>query len=365
MSNRDIDWLAAQQPRRTELDPGARERALQALGRHSSRTNRRRFALGRPRSRMFGLAAATGVAAVAVALIAAVVGLPTVGSSDATVAVPLGQGVHQQGIVGSPLVRIGGAPAPRAAVHHHGAASSPLARLAAYVSASPAPAGDATLVARTTTGGGSSVTVYDLYSDNGQYFFSATESGLSGEVAAHDDRADGLFGREVAAARLAATGDVKTAAQQMADAPNPTHHISPTQTASSRDIAAKEKATGTPQEGSLYDNWVWENSQDALIAGSGDPQVRAGVLRILATLPGVTVADGTSGTQPTLVLTAGGDELGYGYSEQLTIDADTGVPLRFVGGSSGGPSGTVQYQVSRVTLADPLAKLPSGSSTSD
>jgi hypothetical protein len=89
------------------------------------------------------------------------------------------------------------------------------------------------------------------------------------------------------------------------------------------------------------------------------------VLRILATLPDVTVTSGTSGNQQTLVLTAGSAELGYGYTEQLTIDADSGVPLRFIGGSTGAPSGTVDYQVSRVTLANPLEKLPSGTSTSD
>jgi hypothetical protein len=116
----------------------------------------------------------------------------------------------------------------------------------------------------------------------------------------------------------------------------------------------REAATGIPQEGNLYDNWVWENAQDALIAGSGDPQVRAGVLRILATVPGVTVTDGASGTRPTLVLTAGSREVGYGYTEQLTIDADTGVPLQFIGRPTGGTPATVEYQVSRVALANPL-----------
>ena len=89
------------------------------------------------------------------------------------------------------------------------------------------------------------------------------------------------------------------------------------------------------------------------------------MLRILATLPGVTVTNGTSGNQPTLVLTAGSSELGYGCTEQLTINADTGVPIQFVGGASGGPTATVDYQVSRVTLANPLADLPAGPASSD
>jgi hypothetical protein len=370
MSNHDLDWLAAQQPQRMEIDHGARERALLALVEHSSRTGERGFRLGSQlRTRMFGFAAATGAAAIAAVLV-----LSTAGSSGgAASAGRLSQRARGPQVAvrhhgSSPLVRIGqSAGGPQVAVHHDGTANSPLVRLAAYVSASPTPAGDATLVARTTTsGGGSSVTVYDLYADDGQYFFSPTESALAGQVSAHHNLADGSFAHEIAAAKLAATGDVQTGAQDMADAPDPGHVISPTETAAAgRTRAAKQAATGMPQEGNLYDNWVWENSQDALIAGSGDPQVRAGVLRILATLPGVTVTNGTSGGQPTLVLTAGSSELGYGYTEQLTIGADSGVPLEFIGGSTGGPSGTVDYQVSRVTLANPIAELPSGAASSD
>jgi acyl-coenzyme A thioesterase PaaI-like protein len=231
--------------------------------------------------------------------------------------------------------------------------ASPLVRLADYVSGSATPPGDAALVARTTTSGGKSVTVYDLYADNGQYFFSQTESGLAGQVTAQNNLGGGLFAREVAAAKLSATGDVQTAAQDMADAADPSNVISPTQTASSAAIAAKQAATGQVQSGNRFDNWVWEDSQDAIIAGSGDPQVRAGVLRILATLPDVTVTDSTSGGQPTLVLAAGTPELGYGYTEQLTINATTGIPVSFAGGAPGQtPEASVTYQVSRVTLSD-------------
>jgi hypothetical protein len=239
---------------------------------------------------------------------------------------------------------------PAVSVH----VASPLVRLADYVNSSPAPAGNAALVARTTTSSnGSSVTVYDLYADDGQYFFSQTEGGLAGQVNADNNLAAGLFAREVAAAKQAATGSVQIAAQNMADAANPSHVISPTQNVNSAAIGAKEAATGRLQAGSLYDNWVWEDSQDAIIAGAGEPQVRAGVLRILATLPDVTVKSGTSGGQPTLVLTAGPAELGDGYVEQLTINASTGIPMFFTGGEPGQtPAATVRYQVSRVTLSD-------------
>lgn len=234
--------------------------------------------------------------------------------------------------------------------------ASPLVRLANDVISSPASTGNATLVARTTAGAGQdgqSVTVYDLYADNGQYFFSPTESGLPGQVSTDHNLAGGLFAREIAAAKLAATGDVQAAAQDMADAPDPSQTISPTQPVDGAAAAAKQAATGQPQVGNVFDNWVWENSQDALIAGSGDPQVRAGVLRILATLPDVTVTPGTSEGQSTLVLAAGSSEMGYNSTEQLTINATTGVPMLSSQGTPGqAPVVTVSYQVSRVTTSD-------------
>jgi hypothetical protein len=351
MSNDDLDWLAAQQPKRIGIDGGARERALLALvQRTSARPGERGFGLpSLVRTRLFSFAAATGAAAIAAALIAAVLVLPSAedGGGGAAATARLGQNAR----------------GPQAAVHHHSTARSPLVRLADYVSASPAPVGDATLVTRTTTlSSGKTVTVYDLYADDGRYFFSPTESGLPGQVSADNNQADGLFAREIAAAKLAANGDVQTAAQDMADAPDPSHVISPTHTASPGDIGAKRAAQGIPPDGSYYNDYVWENSQDALIAGSGDPQVRAGVLEILATLPGVTVTNGTSDGQPTLVLRSGSPELGLGYTEQLTINADTGVPIQFIGGQTGGPPATiVDYQVSRVTLAN----LPSGTASSE
>jgi hypothetical protein len=37
--------------------------------------------------------------------------------------------------------------------------------------------------------------------------------------------------------------------------------------------------------GMQIDNYVWEGSEDALVAGSGNPQVRAGVLRLVSARP--------------------------------------------------------------------------------
>lgn len=231
--------------------------------------------------------------------------------------------------------------------------ASPLVRLAANVITSAPPVGDATLVARTTAG----VTVYDLYTDSGQYFFSPTESGLSSQVSTNNDQADGLYVREIAAAKLATSGNVETAAQDMDNAANdPNQSVGSPPPAISARIAADKAAAANLQSANLFDSWVWEDSLGAMIAGSGDPQVRAGVLQILATLPDVTVSSSTSGGQTTDVLTAGAAEEGPGYSEQLTINATTGIPVSFVGGVPGEtPLTTVNYQVSRVTTSDVVA----------
>ncbi|HEX6525716.1 MAG TPA: hypothetical protein VF070_37740, partial [Streptosporangiaceae bacterium] len=100
-----------------------------------------------------------------------------------------------------------------------------------------------------------------------------------------------------------------------------------------------------------------------LVAGSGNPQVRAGVLRLVSALPGVSVTHGTVDSQPTLTLAAGADELGGNggggeqtYQEAITINAQTGIPLKMVGGPHGGPADTtVTWKVTRVNLADVAA----------
>jgi hypothetical protein len=238
------------------------------------------------------------------------------------------------------------------------AQQQPLVKLAAYLAARPAPAGDATLVERETGAPGhSSVNVWDLYADNGEYFFSRTEAGLPAQVQENNNQGDGIFEREVAAATHAATGDLDAAALKMAWASNTT----PVPAWLSAQL--KNMSEG----GLQIDNYVWEGCEDALIAGSGNPQVRAGVLRLVSALPGITVTHSTVDGQPTLTLTAGAAELGNtvsgidsgdpkaatgpAYQEAITINADTGIPLKIVGGAAGQVTVNVSYVVTRVSLA--------------
>jgi hypothetical protein len=347
MTDHDLDWVAAQRPDRRPTDATAHDRALLALLRHASsqpaprRGRHGRWRMGGRAPRPLTLAT-TGVAAIVAALLAFAAG-------------------GKQGT----------APALGIQTHTDGPA---LVRLAGNISASATPPGNATLVQRTTTlsaqaaGGPETVTVYDLYGDNGTSYFSLSESGMSAQVAAGNNQAGGLFAREIAAAQAAATGNVAQAALALANAPdtNGQPQITPTTGTSAADLASakfKDKLTGFPYDpnATIYDNRVWENAQDALIAGAGNPEVRAGVLKILATLPGVTVTDGTSAGQPTLVLTGGSDEVGPDYQEQLTINAQTGTPISFVGGPPNGtPATQVSYKVARVTLSQVAAgTLPS------
>lgn len=283
-----------------------------------------------------------GAGVVAVAAVAAVGVASAVPSAPA--GTPKASGAHpaSTGATASPAGSTGAQP--------------PLVKLAADVAAEPQPAGDATLVEReTATPGKASINVWDLYTDDGRYFFSRTEAGLPAQVKENNNQGEGQFGREVAAAAYAVTGDLDTAALKMA-----WPYATPVPAWLSAQV--KNMSAG----GTQIDNYVWENCEDALVAGSGNPQVRAGVLRLVSALPGITVTHGTVDGQPALTLTAGAPELGLvgtdkadpkaetgpAYQEAITINAGTGIPLKFAGGPADKVAVTVTYAVTRVNLAD-------------
>jgi hypothetical protein len=134
-------------------------------------------------------------------------------------------------------------------------------------------------------------------------------------------------------------------------------NVDPKALRSSAEATAQAKlkaveSVATPQTPEQHENGeIWSNSLDALIAGSGNPEVRAGVLRLLSTIPTVTVEHTVTDGRPTLQLTS--RVFPDGYQEQLVIDAETGSPIRLIGGDIGQPPAVVVgYSVSRVTLAD-------------
>jgi hypothetical protein len=260
--------------------------------------------------------------------------------------------------------------APAGAVPPGPAVPSKLISLAALIKASGgALPGNASLVIRTQTIGSRTPEVtYNLYTDRGDLYVTDTRQALPAAIAHHGNLADGSGPREVAAARDAVTGDLTAARKQMVDAttnpfglglsPAAQKAVWDKAVAANREIY-KEKGIPLPKRPAgqarqdEINNYLWNNSVDALTEGAGNPQVRAGVLRLLSTIPAVTVANSVTGGQPTLILTAGSALFGGGSPQVLTIDAKTGMPLRSVMAARGNElSSVTTYQVSRVTLAD-------------
>jgi hypothetical protein len=108
---------------------------------------------------------------------------------------------------------------------------------------------------------------------------------------------DGLCTREIAAAEYAAHGNLATARERMADAPDPANAgKSPAAQMSPELLKVKAEPLGVKAgaravagrrlDKAYTDSWVWSDATDALEAGAGNPQVRAGVLRLLSTVSG-------------------------------------------------------------------------------
>jgi hypothetical protein len=262
------------------------------------------------------------------------------------------------------------------ASHQAPTAKSPLVSLAAFVMASSGSLpGDASLIIQhQPTPYGPVEITYNLYSDSGAYYATGARGegaryaaqarrALTTAVNHHENLAYG-GAREVAAARFAATGDLAAARKRMTNAiANNDYYLPLAQRKVIWAKGAKQRAEIEKMKGVKIpfkmpvgqtlqediNNTIWNNSFDALSQGAGSPQVRAGVLRLLATVPEVTVAKSTTGGQPTLTLTAAFFNDG---TEVLTINAKTGMPVRYDSRLKGIKPVLTTFQVSRVTMAD-------------
>jgi hypothetical protein len=259
------------------------------------------------------------------------------------------------------------------------ATDSKLMSLAAFIRANSGPLpGNASLIISTQTIGGRQMEVlYNLYTDSGAYYVADTKQGLKAAVEQHDDIAYGTDARQVAAARDAATGDLAAARVRMANVtPNDLGlGLSPAARKKIWDAARvqadqilKEKGANftvpvNPPTGkalqSDVDNLVWMDSVDALTEGGGSPLVRAGVLRLLSTISGLTVVNSTTDGRSTLTLTAGPEVFGGTGKNVVVINAKTGMPISSGTGDlppsvhgQPTPSSMTTFQVSRVTVAD-------------
>jgi hypothetical protein len=272
------------------------------------------------------------------------------------------------------------APAPS----HHAAAGTPsssvkpaggnpiLTQLAANISVQQVKLpGNATLEIRNQSPTSSRVgdNGVDLYTDNGTYYPAPSLSGLPQVIAQGQDEGQGAFKRAIAAALLAVNGNVAAARAKMAVAnliPGAPSTSTSAKQAEIEKLKAVDKAQHikytppkplTPaQKKEQTDNFIWMNSIDALTAAPGNAQVRAGVLRIMATMPNVTVAQTTTAGQATLTVADSWPELSDGkLVESLVINARTGFPVALFNRDPGQPLNVTYYHTSRVTLADVAA----------
>jgi hypothetical protein len=206
----------------------------------------------------------------------------------------------------------------------------------------------------------------DLYTDNGTYYWANTESLLPQVVAQGQDVSGGQFKRDVAAALYAVNGNIDTARARMAIAnldPGVNPNTAPLDQSVIAKLKAVDKAQGIPytppkpltpaQKQEQTDNFIWMNSIDALTAVPGNPQVRAGVLRIMATMPNVKVTRSFTAGQPTLTLADSWPLLAdSGLVESVVINASTGFPIALFNTDPGQPLNATYYHDFRVTLAD-------------
>ena len=326
MTDHDLRWLSETQPATAPPGAVATSRARSALMAHaatpaptvtSSPEGTRRARPARRWQRPARVLALAGAAAVAVAAVGV---LPFLGGAE------------------------GGLAPGRAE-------AAPLVRLAERVKAEPAPVGDATLVSRVQAyPDGRSMGGFDLYTDAGDYYYGATMADVRG-AAARDESQGAFTAREVAAAADAADAtDLEAARRRMLAATGipigPSDAAAPAVAAAataatleakgmSAEAARAKAAGGHPaSRAEREDNTIWGGTMDALIAGSGRSAVRAGVLRLMATIPTVDVSEeaAASGGADLMIRNWGFSD---GYAETLIVDGDTGIPLKMVGGGPG------------------------------
>ena len=233
-----------------------------------------------------------------------------------------------------------------AASHPPTAGNQQLAQLASYIEVHQSSLyGNATLEilnqSRTSAApGGNGVSVL---TDSGDYYWALSMSGLPQAIAGHDDASGGMFKREVAAALFAVHGNIAAARARMAAAA-----FAPGITPRKISVPGGPRLTAQQQA----DNEIWSNSLDALNAGAANPQVRAGVLRLLATLPQVFVTHTVTGGQSSLTLDEAFAAPAGRTQDILVINAGTGLPIvTMTRQPQGQITGVAYYHASRVTLA--------------
>ncbi|HTU94889.1 MAG TPA: hypothetical protein VMF14_03545 [Solirubrobacteraceae bacterium] len=353
--NTDFDeatWVAERLPDVDHPDGLATDRARLALLEHISAAPPVRP--GRRRRWGWRLVAAGGIGAAAVAGVVAVGNGPAKPARTASTPTPT--------VAVAPQTHV---------VHGHPV----LLRLASDVTQAPAPPGNATLVVRHHTfPDASSFWGYDLYEDDGAYYYGATLDELHQSLADPSSADKELGGILTAAAGSANLTPAEAATNIYRAAPAPSGPpASPTMlrkqltallatkpspaearalrrkfgAAISHARASATTASQGPSQATV-DNYLWGNCMDALEGGAGRADIRAGAMLALSTLPDVHLRQTTFDGHAVVQIT--NTQFDDHYAETLDLDAHTGVLLHMSGGTIGKRDGVdVTYRVTRVT----------------
>jgi hypothetical protein len=252
---------------------------------------------------------------------------------------------------------------------------APLVKLASAVKAAGTQPGDASLIINTKFGLNNKPDLnYTIYTDKGEQFTGDSTKTLVDAVAKGDAQpATPYDGKVMAAARLAANGDVEKARIAMITASGNALGIglSPAEADKAWADAQAETAEmfrkiGKPFPGpkprptgkdleNLINNHLLSSAEHALFANAADAEVRAGVLKLYATIPDMIVGKTSVDGQAALTLTAPPAILD-GSTDVLIINADNGLPIREeITSAESSKHYVVNYKSARVTLADVAA----------
>jgi hypothetical protein len=249
-----------------------------------------------------------------------------------------------------------------------------LVRLAGDITQAPAPPGNATLVFRRSTfPDRSGFSGYDLYEDDGVYFYGATIAELRQALAdpsSGDRELGGVLGAAARAAKLSPTAaastmyraspapssvssyelGLRTALQKLATvkaSPTLIESLRARLTAVTHATPAAARRLASPDQATI-DNYLWMNCENALEGGGGQAAIRAGAMLAVSTLPDVHIQQTTLDGRSVVKIT--NDQFSDHYAETLYLDARTGVLVHLSGGTVGKPDSVdIAYTVTRVT----------------
>jgi hypothetical protein len=246
---------------------------------------------------------------------------------------------------------------------------APLMTLAGSIKTLTPSGGDAWLVKATQVNGKKTMqVVYTLYTDDHAIFTGSSVQDIKLAITGRQDQMkDGGYAPLLKAAVAAADSSPADGRTQMLKAAgdrlvglDPAEQKAEwdKQQAAAQVIIKQKGGNAKPKPYSPQavqqhlDNALWTYSTEALSAGDGNTQVRAGVLRLLSTISAVDVKKSATDGKATLTITAGPEVFGGEGGQVLTVDAETGMLVKSVSTIPGLPQAATAYESSRVTQAD-------------